>query len=333
MSERKGALITGIWGQDGWYLAELLLRSGYAVTGTTHRTDVDPIMNVGGHNVPIVNLDLTNMDQVERLVESHQFDEIYNLASRASSTQLFDDPIATSEVNGVAVARFLESVKNHSPATRFCQASSSEVFAGSDRTVQDESTPRIPRNAYGAAKAFGDHLVSAYRMTYGLFACSAVLFSHESPRRSPHFVVRKITRAAARVAAGQPSQVTLENLVSSRDWGYAPDYADAMRRMLQSEVPRDYVIATGEAHTVQDVCETAFGYVEVDWRDHVAVSDRPQRDPDRVVRVGDSRRAAADLGWAPTLDFTQMIIEMVDADVGLLNASRSPDSDPHVLTD
>jgi GDPmannose 4,6-dehydratase len=331
-SEGRRALITGIRGQDGWYLAKSLLELGYDVTGTTHQTDIGQTTRVGDHEVPVLYLDLANMEQFERLFESHRFDEVYNLASRSSSAQLFDDVIATSEINGVAVARFLESIKRHSSNTRFCQASSSEVFAGSDRTFQDESTPRIPRNAYGAAKAFGDHLVAAYRNTYGLFACSAVLFSHESPRRPPHYVVRKITRAAAEIAAGRRSEITLQNLESSRDWGYAPDYVGAMRSMLQAKKPQDYVIATGKAHTVQDVCATAFGYVGLDWRNHVIVSDQSARAPDVVARVGDATRAAADLGWAPTRAFSEIVSEMVSADLALLDQSDSSNT-KHVLTD
>jgi GDPmannose 4,6-dehydratase len=331
--EGKSALVTGIRGQDGWYLAEALLKFGYAVTGTTHQPDAERSLHVGERQVPMVQLDLADTNQVEQLIQTHHFDEVYNLAARASSAQLFDDPIATSEINGVAVARFLESIKRHSPSTRFCQASSSEVFAGSDRNLQDESTPRIPRNAYGAAKAFGDHLVTAYRTTYGIFACSAILFSHESPRRSPHFVVRKITQAAARIATGRIAEVRLDNVVSIRDWGYAPDYVEAMTRMLHAGEPRDYVIATGQAHTVQDVCEAAFGFLGLDWRAHVTVEDQSGRAPDQVARVGDASRAAAELGWAPTRTFTQIVEEMVRADLALLEPAGTDDADAAALPD
>jgi GDPmannose 4,6-dehydratase len=329
-SGRK-ALITGVRGQDGWYLAKTLLELGYEVIGTSHRVDEDS-MRIGDRDVPVWHLDLADMARIEHLVSTQRFDEIYNLASRSSSAQLFDDVIATSEINGVAVARILESIKRHSPTTRFCQASSSEVFAGAEQTLQDESTPRIPRNAYGAAKAFADHLVTAYRSSYRLFACSAVLFSHESPRRHPHFVVRKITRGAARIATGHTESVILDNLESRRDWGYAADYMDAMRRMLQTDEPRDYVVATGQGHTVQDVCQVAFDHVGLDWRNHVEVSPRSGRVPETVARLGDARRAAADLGWTPTFGFAEMIREMVDADLALL-PSRSAKTGHDALTD
>ena len=329
----KSALITGLTGQDGWYLAQSLLESGYTVTGTTHRPEATGSLRLGDRKVPIVALDLSNMGQIEDIMRTHQFDEVYNLAARASSAQLFDDVLATSDVNGVAVARMLEAVKRHSPGTRFCQASSSEVFAGATRSPQDETTPRTPLNAYGAAKAFGDHLVASYRDAFGLFACSAVLFSHESPRRSPHFVVRKITRAAALIAGGRADSVTLDNLHSGRDWGYAPDYVEAMRLMLQSEEPSDYVIATGEWHTVQEVCETAFQHVGLDWRRHVVVSDQPHEDPEAVARVGNPGRAHADLAWAPTLSFTQLLTHMVDFDSSSLAEPGDVQPTEHVLTD
>jgi GDPmannose 4,6-dehydratase len=315
MSETEPlALITGIRGQDGWYLARRLLELGHAVLGTTHDRSSPGSLVIEGHGVPVVALDLTDTAEVEDLVRTRRPRAIYNFAARSSSAQLFDDPLATADVNGVAVARLLEAIRRHSPQTRFCQASSSEVFAGTERTPQDETTAKLPLNAYGAAKAFADHLVASYRSAWGLFACSAVLYPHESPRRPPHYLVRKIAQAAARVDGGLADDVMVGDLTAVRDWGYAPDYVEAMRRQLEQAEPRDYVIATGQAHTVGDVCAAAFAHVGRDWRQHVKVDDRLKRAPEAVLRIGDASRARAELGWAPTLGFVEMIGRMVDAD-------------------
>jgi GDPmannose 4,6-dehydratase len=308
------ALITGISGQDGWHLARRLLELGARVTGTTHRPDAAGSIEIAGTPVPVIALDLGDMAQVEAAIQAQRPDEIYNFAARASSSQLFDDPIATAEINGVAVGRLLEAIRRHSPHTKLCQASSSEVFAGATTSPQDEATPRQPLSAYGAAKAFADHLVAAYRSTHGLFACSAILFPHESPRRPVHFLSRKVAQAAARVRAGLQDSVTLGDLDAVRDWGFAPDYVEAMRRMLQAPAPRDYVIATGERHTVGDVCAIAFGHLGLDWRAHVTVDDKLKRGPDAVLRIGNPARARADLDWHPTVSFAEMIEQMVDAD-------------------
>ena len=254
------------------------------------------------------------MSQIEEVVRIGQFTEIYNLASRASSAQLFDDPLATADINGLAVGRFLEAIKSHSPSTRFLQASSSEVFAGSSTSPQDERTLRHTLSAYGAAKAFADHLVSAYRSTHGLFACSAVLFSHESPRRPPHFLVRKVARAAARIADGLQDTVTLGDLSAIRDWGFAGDYVEGMKLMLRAEKARDYVLSTGLPHTVRDVCEIAFQHVDLDWNDHVRIEEQSMRVADPVARVGNSSRARRELGWTPATSFDQLVKQMVDSD-------------------
>jgi GDPmannose 4,6-dehydratase len=312
-SARK-ALITGIAGQDGWYLTARLCELGYSVVGTSHRPDAPPALQVGSWSVPVRVLDLGNAGAVDALVHSERPDEIYNLAARASSAQLFDDPLATADVNGVAVARLLDAIRRHSPGTKFCQASSREVFAGTDRVPQDETTARTPLSAYGAAKAFADHLVAAYRSAQGLFACSAILYSHESPRRSSHFLVRKLTQAAARARAGKLEPISIGDLDAVRDWGYAPDYVEAMRRMLRQPEPRDYLIATGIPHTVRDVCEAAFGHVNLDWQRHVRVDDKFKRPPDRVHALGNAARARAELDWHPSLDFEQMIVQMVEAE-------------------
>jgi len=309
----RRALITGVTGQDGWYLARRLIELGYDVKGTTHRADSPAWVDVEGTRVPLLHADLTSLEQIEDLVRDLLPDEIYNLAARASSAQLFDDPLATIEVNGVAVARMLEAIRLHSPTTRFCQASSSEIFAGVTSSPQDESTPRLPTSAYGAAKALADHLVRAYRVTRGLFACSAVLYPHESPRRSPHFLMRKVARAAARVRAGHEGELKLGDLAAVRDWGYASDYVEAMRRMLQREEPRDYVVATGKAHSVADVCKTAFTHLGLDWRDYVAVDPELVR-PTENIRIGNADLARIDLAWSPSLGFEELVAMLVDAE-------------------
>lgn len=321
------AVVTGISGQDGYYLAERLLTLGHAVIGTTHRPDASANIDVGGHLVPLHFLDLGATQAVAAFVDAHRPDAIYNVAARASSAQLFDDPLATADINGVAVARMLEAIRRHSPRTRLCQASSSEVFAGATHSPQAEHTPRAPLNAYGAAKLFADHMIAAYRHQHGTFACSAILYPHESPRRPPHFLVRKVAHAAARAAVGRDQndgKVALGDLSAVRDWGYAPDVAHAMTLMLAAAEPRDYVIATGEEHTVEDVCRVAYAHVGLDWRAYVTVDGTLVRPPEPVRRVGDAKRARAELGWAPSLDFAQMIGRLVDADRTLLSDASPP---------
>ena len=332
ISSRNTALISGIGGQDGWYLARRLLDLGYAVTGSTHRPDATGTLPIAERNVPVLFLDLTNTGQIEDFMRAHQFDEMYNLAARSSSDQLFDDPLATADVNGVGVARLLEAIKKHSPETRFCQASSNEVFRGLPSSCVNESSPRLARNAYGAAKAFADHLIGAYRATYGLFACSAVLFSHESPRRPPHYLVRRVTNAAARIAGGRVDSITLGSLTSTRDWGYAPDYVEAMRLMLQADQPADYVIATGESHSVSDVCEVAFSHVGLDWRNHVASSD-PGDATQEAGLIGNASQARAELFWATTKTFSELVTAMVDFDVSLLAERDHAEVGSHVPRD
>lgn len=305
-------LITGISGQDGWYLAKRLIELGHDVLGTTHRPGIIHL-DVQGRPVPLLQLEPCDAARMQEVLRTEQPAAVFNLAARASSAQLFDDPIATALVNGVSVAHWLEAIRRESPGTRFCQASSSEVFAGAATSPQDESSPVRPLSAYGAAKAYADHLVAAYRSTYGLFACSALLYSHESPRRPSHFLMSKVTRAAARIERGLDERVTLGDLDATRDWGYAADYVDAMRRMLAANEPRDFVIASGELHTVREVCELAFAHVGLDWRRHVEIDERFKRRPDPVPRVGNVSRARAELGWVPTCSFAQLVTLLVDA--------------------
>jgi GDPmannose 4,6-dehydratase len=325
-------LVTGISGQDGWYLAQQALAAGDTVVGAAVETDVTAI-DVGDRRVPLVHLDLADPAQIQRVVAEVAPDAIFNFAARASSAQLFDDPLATAAINGVAVGAFLEGIRQHDPRIRFCQASSSEIFAGTTVSPQDETTPVAPTNAYGAAKAFADHLIAAYRHTHGLFACSAILYPHESPRRPPHFLVRKVARAAARIAAKLESSVALGDLDAVRDWGYAPDYVDAMRRMLQAPAPGDYVLASGQGHTVRQVCEAAFGHVGLDWRAHVAVAQDLKRAPEQTARIGNPARARRVLGWQPTVDFSRLIAMLVDLERAAVNKDDASGKDEHGPSD
>lgn len=315
------ALITGICGQDGWYLARRLLELGHEVLGTTHRSDV-ATLDVEGRLVPVLRLAGPNSTSLRDLLRAQRPAVVFNLAARASSAQLFDDPLATAEANGVAVARWLEAIRQESPATRFCQASSSEVFAGAATTPQDETTAIRPLSAYGAAKAYADHLVAAYRSAHGMFACSAVLYSHESPRRPAHFLMRKVAQAAARIERGLEQRLTLGDLDAQRDWGYAADYVEAMRLMSAANEPRDYVIATGEVHTVRQVCEIAFAHVGLDYQRYVEVDQSFKRPPEAILRVGNAARARTELGWEPRVSFDQLVRMIVDADRSALGERK-----------
>lgn len=317
------ALITGVCGQDGWYLAEHLLRAGYQVVGTTHRSEAPTRIEVLGASILVHHLDLTSAEAVRALLKQTNPGLVFNLAARASSAQLFDDPLATTDVNGVAVVRLLEAIRGLSPEIRFCQASSSEVFAGAEVSPQSERTPPRPRNAYGCAKAFGDHMIAAYRQAYGLFACSAILFPHESPRRSKHFLVRKVTSTAAAIAIGKGSALEIGDLSASRDWGYAPDHMAGMLLMLQQSTPRDFVLATGESHTVAEVCQLAFSLVGLKWSDFVRTNPSFVRPADSIPKVGDASLARSILGWKPSLGFSEMIALLVNAETIAINEGNS----------
>ncbi len=317
----RTALITGVRGQDGSYLAELLLARGYSLIGTSHDPAASGELVLAGGAVPVESLDMTDFVQVRDLVVRHHPDEIYNLAARSSSAQLFDDPLATAEINGVAAVRFLEAIRGHSPETRFCQAASSELFAGCEQSPQDEMTPYRPLNAYGAAKAYAANIVTAYRARHGVFASTAILFNHESPRRSVEYVTRKITRGVAKIALGQARELALGSLDSRRDWGFAGDYVEAMWRMLQQEMPDDFVIASGVTHSVGEFCEIAFSHVGLDYRDFVRIDPRWARRSETIELCGNPARAKQHLGWTPSIDFSTLVRMMVDADLRQLKNS------------
>ncbi|MCA1326252.1 GDP-mannose 4,6-dehydratase [Herbaspirillum sp. alder98] len=320
VAQTKTALITGIAGQDGAYLAQLLSEQGYRVVGTSHRPvdDRSPVPAA----LKVLQLDLSDTRAVTDVVAALQPDEIYNLAARASSAQLFDEPLETAEINGLSAVRFLDAIRQHSPHTRFCQAASSEVFAGAHSSPQDETTALAPVNSYGAAKAYAVHMVRMYRKHYGLHASSAFLFNHESPRRGIHFVTRKITRTVALIATGQADHLELGDLDSRRDWGYAGDVVVALWKMLQQPAGDDYVIATGKSHSVRDFCRIAFAHVGLDYTQYVRSNPAFITRHEAVALVGNQDKARLQLGWQATIDFQQLVTMMVDADLALLKQTK-----------
>jgi GDPmannose 4,6-dehydratase len=322
----KRALITGITGQDGSYLAELLLSKGYAVTGVIRRSSsfntarIDHIyedIHEGGP-LKLVYGDLNDGSSLHRIIRDTRPDEIYNLGAQSHVRTSFDVPEYTADVSGLACMRILEAIRDlgntEGLRPRFYQASSSEIF-GSAPPPQSESTAFHPRSPYACAKAYAYYVTQNYREAYGLFAVNGILFNHESPRRGATFVTRKITRAAARIKKGIEQKVYLGNLDAKRDWGFAGDYVDAMWRMLQQETPEDFVVATGESHSVREVLDIAFGYVGLDWQKHVEIDPRYYRPAEVDHLCGDATKARAKLGWKPTVGFRELILMMVEADM------------------
>lgn len=311
------AFITGVTGQDGSYLAELLVGKGYRVVGLTRRPDSARLGVAGAalRDVEMVGGDVTDGTRLEQLFADVQPDEIYNLAGQTRVGASWDDPVGTGDVTGLAVARLLEAARRAAPQARILQASSSEMFAPELTGPLAEDAPFRPVSPYGVAKLFGHHLVGAYRERWSAFAASAVLFNHESPRRSEAFVTRRITRGVARIARGEVHELRLGNLESRRDWGFAGDYVRAMWMMLQHAEPTDFVIGTGQAHSVAEFCAAAFGVAGLDWRAHVVSDADRLRPSDAAVRVADPTRAQARLGWTPEVDFPRLVEMMVRHDL------------------
>lgn len=326
----KKALITGITGQDGSYLAECLLHKGYAVHGIIRRASTfntrrldhlyrDPHVD-NGKALYLHYGDISNSGNLSDIINEVQPDEIYHLAAQSHVRVSFDLPDYTGDVTGLSTVRILEAIRRAKPDVRFYQASSSEMF-GSAPPPQHEGTPFQPQSPYAAAKVYGYYITRNYRDAYGLFASNGILFNHESPRRGETFVTRKITRAVAAIIAGKQEHLYLGNLEAKRDWGYAPEYVEAMWLMLQQEDPDDFVIATGESHTVRDFLEEAFGYVELDWRDHVRIDPRYYRPTEVDYLLGDASKAKAALGWTPKVGFRELVQIMLDADLTLLGVT------------
>ena len=315
---RKTALITGINGQDGSYLAEYLLNLDYKVYGTSRTSSIfnNPI-DING-SVEVCFLDLQKESSVKKVISIIKPDELYNLAARSSSSQLFDNAILTTDVNAMGVVRILENIKAYSPKTKFFQASSSEVFAGSKITPQNETTPLSPINAYGAAKAFAVNIVKAYREAYSLYAVSGILYNHESPRRSLDYVSKKIAYSVARIALGLDNVISLGSLDARRDWGFAGDYVRAMWAMLKKKNSTDYIIATGVTHSIRDFCEIAFRHVGLNYQDFVTIDQNIQRRCDKVELCGDSSKALRELDFKISLGFSQLVKLMVDFEIQTL---------------
>jgi GDPmannose 4,6-dehydratase len=319
----KRALITGITGQDGSYLAELLLAKGYEVHGMVRRSSEEKFERIAHlkGRVLLHQGDLLDQFSLARLLTDLKPNEIYNLAAQSFVPTSWNQPVLTGEFTALGVTKMLEAMRYAAPAARFYQASSSEMFGKVREVPQNENTPFYPRSPYGVAKAYGHFITVNYRESYGLFAVSGILFNHESPRRGLEFVTRKISDGVARIKLGLQSRLAMGNLDARRDWGYAPDYVEAMWRMLQSEKPDDYVIATNETHTVREFCEIAFDHVGLDWKEHVFVDPAFVRPAEVDVLIGDSSKAKRKLGWEPKVQFKQLVELMVDADLERLKAT------------
>jgi len=314
---RRTAVITGVTGQDGSYLAELLLAKGYEVVGVVRRTSHDSYERIGHlldrlHIVPADLLDQHSLTAVIRDAKPH---EVYNLAAQSFVPTSWSQPVLTGEFTALGVTRLLEAVRLAHPEARFYQASSSEMFGKATETPQRESTPFYPRSPYGVAKVYGHWITVNYRESYGLYAVSGMLFNHESPRRGLEFVTRKVTHGVARIVKGKEQVIALGNLDARRDWGFAGDYVDAMWRMLQQDAPDDYVIGTGETHTVRELCEIAFAHAGLDWEKHVKVDPRFVRPAEVDVLQADPGKARRQLGWKATTSFAELVRMMVDADL------------------
>jgi GDPmannose 4,6-dehydratase len=316
----KRALITGITGQDGSYLAELLLQKGYHVIGMVRRSSTLNFERIGHlqDQLELVPGDLLDEVSMIQILRAHRPDEVYNLAAQSFVQTSFGQPVLTGETTALGVTRLLDAIRLADHDVRFYQASSSEMFGKVVEVPQRETTPFYPRSPYGVAKVYGHWITVNYRESYGMHANSGILFNHESPRRGLEFVTRKIAYGAARIKLGLARELRLGNLDAQRDWGFAGDYVDAMWRMLQRDEPGDFVVATGETHSVREFCEVAFGHLDLDWQDHVVIDERFFRPAEVELLVGDPALARETLGWQPRTSFAQLVQMMVEADVELV---------------
>jgi GDPmannose 4,6-dehydratase len=319
---RKVALITGITGQDGSYLAEFLLEKGYKVIGMVRRSSTVNFDRIA-HLQELADLEIVQGDLLDQmslidLLREYNPSQVYNLAAQSFVPTSWRQPVLTGEFTALGVTRILDAIRIVNPEIHFYQASSSEMFGKVVEVPQKETTPFYPRSPYGVAKVYGHWITVNYRESYNLFACSGILFNHESPRRGLEFVTHKVTHAAARIKLGLQHEVRLGNLEARRDWGYAGDYVQAMWLMLQQDEPDDYVVATGQTHSVRELCEIAFGYVGLDYQDYVVVDEKFYRPAEVDLLIGDATKAHARLGWEPQVSFEELIFMMVDADLALL---------------
>ena len=316
----KRALITGVTGQDGSYLAELLLEKGYEVLGMVRRSSTVNFERIAHlqDKITFVPGDLLDEISMINILQEHRPHEVYNLAAQSFVQTSFGQPVLTGETTALGVTRLLDAIRLVDPEIRFYQASSSEMFGKVHEVPQTETTPFHPRSPYGVAKVYGHWITLNYRESYGLHATSGILFNHESPRRGLEFVTRKISHTVAQIKLGLVDELRLGNLDAQRDWGFAGDYVEAMWLMLQREIPEDFVICTGQTHSVRDFCEVAFGHAGLNWEEHVAVDETFFRPAEVDLLVGDATKADEMLGWKPETSFESLVTMMVDADIDLL---------------
>jgi GDPmannose 4,6-dehydratase len=327
----KRALITGVTGQDGSYLTELLLDKGYEVFGVTRRASTENVERIG-HLIDRITLlqgDLLDSASLSAALREAEPSEVYNLAAQSFVPTSWNQPVLTAEFTAVGVTRMLEAIRSVDPEIRFYQASSSEMFGKVREVPQTELTPFHPRSPYGVAKVYGHYITVNYRESYDLFAVSGILFNHESPRRGLEFVTRKITDGVARIKLGLAEELRLGNRDSQRDWGFAGDYVEAMWLMLQQHAPDDYVVATGEPHSVQEFVEAAFGHVGLDWEQHVVTDPAFMRPAEVDHLVGDPSKARKELAWEPKTSFSELVEMMVDADLERLSEAASVPASEH----
>ncbi len=320
------ALITGITGQDGSYLAEFLLERGYDVVGMVRRTSTINFHRIKHiqDRLTLVSGDMLDQVSLIHIIEDYRPSEVYNLAAQSFVPESWQQPVFTGEATALGVTRILDAIRLVDHQIRFYQASSSEMFGKVVEVPQRETTPFYPRSPYGVAKVYGHWITVNYRESYDMHCTSGILFNHESPRRGMEFVTRKITHHVARIKLGLSQELRLGNLDARRDWGYAGDYVKAMWQMLQRDTPADYVIATGETHSIEEFLDAAFGHVDLDWHDYVVQDPRFMRPAEVDLLVGDPAKAGRELGWEPTVDFAGLVGMMVDADIRMLEAGQVP---------
>ncbi len=321
----KRALITGVSGQDGSYLAELLLSKGYEVWGIVRRLSAENYERIEHirDQITLVQGDLLDQSSLAAALTESEPDEVYNLAAQSFVPTSWTQPVLTAEFTSVGVTRLLEAIRQVNPRVRFYQASSSEMYGKVREVPQGEDTPFYPRSPYGVAKVYGHFITVNYRESYDMHCTSGILFNHESPRRGIDFVTRKVSDAVARIKLGLQTELAMGNLEAQRDWGFAGDYVEAMWLMLQQDEPDDYVIATGETHSVERLVEIAFSHVGLDWHDHVVLDERFVRPAEVDLLIGDRSKAEAKLRWTPTVSFEELVRMMVDADLERLQIGRS----------
>ena len=321
----KTALITGITGQDGSYLAELLLEKGYEVHGMVRRSSVDTLERISHltDQISLHDADLLDQYSLIKLIDSLRPNEVYNLASQSFVPTSWIEPILTAEFTGLGVTRVLDAIRIVDPSIKFYQASSSEMFGRVQETPQSETTPFWPRSPYAVAKVYGHWITVNYRESYDMYACSGILFNHESPRRGTEFVTRKISRTVAQIKLGLADELRLGNLKSKRDWGFAGDYVRAMWLMLQQEEPEDFVVGTGQTHTVESFVDAAFRHVNLDWHDYVVIDPKFYRPAEVDLLIADPSKAKQKLDWEPSVSLDELVSMMVEADLSALSGSAS----------